>query len=48
MEVSVPEAAWPDGAQIRMRDIDGQLIAVGYFAASSATLHPRVVIAEEK
>src|SRR5260370_17516046 len=48
MEVSVSEAAWPDGAQIRMRDIDGQLIAVGYFAASSATLHPRVVIAQEK
>jgi len=48
MEVRVSEAAWPDGAQIRMRDIDGELIAVGYFSASSCSLHPRVVIAQEK
>jgi hypothetical protein len=31
-----------------MRDIEGELIAVGYFAASSSSLHPRVVIAQEK
>jgi tRNA U55 pseudouridine synthase TruB len=48
MEVSVSEAPWPDGAQIRMRDIDGQLIAVGYFTVSTRSLHPRVVIAQEK
>jgi tRNA pseudouridine55 synthase len=45
MQVSVSEAAWPDGAQIRMRDADGHLIAVGRFAASNRSLHPLVVIA---
>jgi tRNA pseudouridine55 synthase len=47
MEVKVSGAEWADGEKIRMRDADGQLIAIGYFQASDASLHARVVIAPE-
>jgi len=48
MEVSVSEAEWPGGEMVRMRDADGHLIAVGKFDASHRSLHPSVVIAQEK
>jgi hypothetical protein len=48
MEVEVSEADWTDSEVIRMRDADGRLIAIGYFNASTRSLRPRVVIAQEK
>jgi tRNA pseudouridine55 synthase len=47
MEVSVSGAEWVDGEKVRMRDADGQLIAVGDFDASRGALHPSVVIGQE-
>jgi len=47
MEVKVSGTQWADGEKIRMRDAEGQLIAIGYFQASTASLHARVVIAPE-
>ncbi|HEX8707807.1 MAG TPA: tRNA pseudouridine(55) synthase TruB [Pyrinomonadaceae bacterium] len=41
-------AGWPDGAQVRMRDEDGRLIAVGTYDAPGARLNPRVVLADAK
>ena len=37
-----------DGETVRMRDEDGNLIAVGSYEAAGQLLHPRVVIAAEK
>jgi tRNA pseudouridine55 synthase len=48
MEVKVPGAEWADGEKIRMRDANGQLIAIGYFQARDASLHARVVFAQEE
>jgi tRNA pseudouridine55 synthase len=48
MEVKVSGAQWADGEKIRMRDAEGQLIAIGYFQASDASIHARVVIAQEE
>jgi tRNA pseudouridine55 synthase len=48
MEVKVSGAAWADGEKVRMRDAEGQLIAIGDFQASDASLHARVVIAPEE
>ena len=36
---------WAEGEQVRMRDEDGSLIAVGFFDATKRLLHPRVVVA---
>jgi hypothetical protein len=35
---------WPEGQQVRLRDGNGQLIAVGIFDAERMTVHPQVVI----
>ena len=45
MSVSVSEAAWSNGERVRMRDEQGNLIAVARFDAASQSLHPDVVIA---
>src|SRR6266567_2498087 len=48
MDVSVSVevgAKWAEGEQVRMRDADGSLIAVGFFDATKRLLHPRVVVA---
>ncbi len=39
-------SAWPDGQPVRMRDVNGELIAVGIYQREGQTLHPKVVIAE--
>jgi len=47
IDLQVEEAQrmqWPSGQQVRLRDSDGQLIAVGVFDAEQQTLHPQVVI----
>ncbi len=38
-------SAWPDGQPVRMRDVNGKLIAVGI--SQRGVIHPKVVIAEE-
>lgn len=45
MSVLVSEAAWSDGERVRMRDEQGNLIAVANFNAAEGLLHPSVVIA---
>jgi tRNA pseudouridine55 synthase len=40
-------AAWAHGERVRMRDEQGNLIAVAEFDATAGTLHPRVVIARD-
>ena len=40
-------AMWADGEKVRMRDKDGNLIAIGFFDGASRTLHPRVVLAND-
>ena len=47
-EVRVAEAEWDDRENVRMCDIDGQLIAVGRYSATAKSLHPRVVLTGEK
>ena len=44
-EVSVAEAEWADGQNVKMCDTDEHLVAVGQYDASAKTLHPRVVLA---
>ena len=44
MPVNVTEASWADGDRVRMRDENGNLIAVGSFDAGSSLLRPSVVI----
>jgi tRNA pseudouridine55 synthase len=43
-EVKVAEAEWVDGENVRMCDMDEQLIAVGQYDATAKSLHPRVVL----
>jgi hypothetical protein len=43
--VKVSDAGWSDGEQVRMRDEQGNLIAVAEYKAAEGSLHPRVVIA---
>ena len=43
-EVSVAEADWADGENVKMCDIDEQLIAIGQYDAAAKRLHPRVVL----
>jgi tRNA pseudouridine55 synthase len=38
---------WPDGQPVRMRDSDGDLVAVGIYDEGRKTLHPRVVMTNE-
>ncbi len=42
LEISDPK--WTNGERVRIRNTDGQLIAVGTFDSETATLHPSVVL----
>ena len=47
IDLSVDDRAvenWSDGEPVRMRDADGQLIAVGNYDESQRAVHPKVVI----
>jgi tRNA pseudouridine55 synthase len=46
-EVRVAEAEWADGENVKMCNMDEQLIAVGQFDATAKSLHPRVVLTGE-
>ena len=46
-EVSVAEAEWVDGENVKMCDMDEHLVAVGRYDASAKRLHPRVVLTEQ-
>ena len=46
-EVRVAEAEWADGENVKMCDMDEQLIAVGRYDATAKSLHPRVVLTGE-
>jgi tRNA pseudouridine55 synthase len=39
---------WRDNEPVRMRNMDGRLIAVGFYDAASRSLRPRVVLSPEK
>jgi tRNA pseudouridine55 synthase len=39
---------WRDNEPVRMRDMDGRLIAIGFYDAASRSLRPRVVLSPEK
>jgi tRNA pseudouridine 55 synthase len=46
MQIEDAQASdWPDGQAVRMRDADGDLVAVGIYDRDRKTLHPSVVIA---
>ena len=45
MEVEVEGTDWADGANVRMCDAHGELIAVGHYDAQRKHLRPRVVLA---
>lgn len=45
MSVKVASGIWNEGEQVRMRDENARLIAVGKFNQAEGTLHPDVVIA---
>ena len=47
-DVSVAEADWADGENVKMCDADEELIAVGQYDANAKRLHPRVVLAGER
>ena len=47
-EVTVDEADWADGENVKMCDTQEQLIAVGQYDANARRLHPRVVLAGRK
>jgi tRNA pseudouridine55 synthase len=47
-DVTVAEADWADGENVKMCDAGEQLIAVGQYDANAKRLHPRVVLAGEK
>jgi hypothetical protein len=47
IDVRVEEAQrllWPDGQPVRLRNSDGELIAVGIYNAQQLAVHPKVVI----
>jgi tRNA pseudouridine55 synthase len=47
IDVKVEDASdWSEGQTIRLRDLNGELIAVGIFEPIGRTIHPNVVIAE--
>lgn len=48
MSVKVSQANWSDGERVRMRDEQGNLVAVAEFNAAESSLHPSVVIASEE
>jgi len=47
LPVQISEAVWDDGARVRMRDNNRDLIAVGEFDAAASSLRPSVVIARD-
>jgi tRNA pseudouridine55 synthase len=47
MPVQISEAVWDDGERVRMRDNNGDLIAIGEFVAAASSLRPSVVIARD-
>ena len=47
LNLHVPARVWSDGEQVRLRDENGNLVAVADFNAAEGTLHPRVVMAVE-
>ena len=47
MPVRVSETVWSDGARVRMRDGQRNLVAVAEFDAASGSLRPSVVIARD-
>ena len=48
MAVAVSEPKWIDGERVRMRDQQGNLIAVAEYDAASASLRPGVVLARDE
>jgi tRNA pseudouridine55 synthase len=49
--VALPQrdgTAWPEDQPVRMRDHDGQLVAIGFYDAAGRALRPRVVLFPEK
>jgi tRNA pseudouridine55 synthase len=46
IDVQISAAAWSDGERVRLRDGQGNLIAVGEYQAGAKALHPSVVIAQ--
>lgn len=47
LNIHVTESDWSDGERVRLRDAEGNLIAVAIFDAASRELHPSVVISSE-
>jgi tRNA pseudouridine55 synthase len=47
MNLTVAEQSWTEGERVRIRDADGNLIAVGTFDSVNGVLHPSVVLAVE-
>jgi tRNA pseudouridine55 synthase len=46
LQIENPDTSqWPDGQAVRMRDDDGELVAVGTYDQARRFLHPSVVIA---
>ena len=44
---STEAASWPDGQAVRLRDGEGQLVAIGTYNQELKNLHPKVVIAND-
>jgi tRNA pseudouridine55 synthase len=44
-EIKVDGSDWADGDNVKMCDVDEQLIAIGRYDAGAQLLHPRVVLA---
>lgn len=47
LNIHVSTCNWSDGERVRLRDENGNLVAVACFNAADGTLHPSVVIAPE-
>jgi len=46
VQIEHPQASdWPEGQPVRMRDVNGELIAVGIYQQCGKTIHPGIVIA---
>jgi tRNA pseudouridine55 synthase len=45
LDIDITNPDWPDEQYVRMRDADGNLVAVGQFNRTKSSLHPGVVIA---
>lgn len=48
LSVTVSPAVWNDGERVRLRDAQGNLIAVADFNGAQGSLHPSVVIARDE